>query len=113
MSSIRIVCTRMRRQVAWLVGFMVLVGWSFVVSAQEYNAQPTRSPWAELFTIQNLILASGIIFHFGMLRQELTFIRSEIDKLKRDMPVIYARKDVLAERLDSIDKRLGTIEEKL
>jgi len=89
-----------------LLGLAFTVFVSTASATQEAIEEGTVGMALELFSIQNIVLIAGLIFHFGLLRQELRELRNRADEI----PKTYARKDVISESLRDIDRRLTEIE---
>jgi len=110
-----------RRRVTWLLGLALFTVGSLAASAQSVQPSDTVTQMAaEFLTIQNVILVAGLVFHFGLLRQELRQLRADVNDLEAwrqkrpaEADAVYARREVIAEHIASIDRRLGLIEQAL
>lgn len=73
----------------------------------------------EQFTFSNVIAAAVLVYHFGVLRQQLSAQAETIAALvawrqREEGPDgVFARKDVMKATLESIDQQLGAIAHEL
>lgn len=72
---------------------------------------------SDILTPQNVFSLCVLVYHFGILRQEMRDIQSRLKAIEswRETGAgqSFARKDVLEAKLEAIDERLASIEAKL
>lgn len=117
-TAIRLAWQMNRRRAVWCIGLAVLACSSMALSAQQVTQQ-TPEGWSmsDILTPQNVLSLCVLVYHFGILRQEMRDIQSRLKSIESwretGAAASFARKDVLEAKLDAIDERLVSIEAKL
>lgn len=107
-----------RRKVIMVAMLCTCAFMSLALSAQEIAEQPKSAwSWDTVLSPQNVFSLAVLIFHFGVLRQEIKDMQARVVKLEKwrddNAPNEFARKDVLEAQAKAIDSNLTDIKERL
>lgn len=69
---------------------------------------PPSGGWVldQLVNIPNILSLCVLIFHLGVVRQQMSDMRERLKDLEEDLPENYARKDLMRQELDTLKRKL-------
>ncbi len=115
----RMVWYENRRRATLSLSLVTLATLSLAASAQQVVTDhvPAAAGWSmsEILTPQNVLSLLVLVFHFGVLRQEMRGMQEQITKLQswqETARLDFARKDVLDAKRDAIHSAVEALTDK-